>query len=97
MAFIDDKTLLKLPVYTRSGSPLGKVAGFELDVETQAVLRWFVRPKGIAASVLKRPLIVAREQVLSITAERMTVEDAVAKAMELEKAKAIGLVSNVEA
>lgn len=97
MAFIDDKTLSKLPVYTRSGTRLGKVSGFELDVETQAILRWLVRPKGITASVLKKPLIVARDQVLSITAERMTVDDAVAKAMELEKAKAIGLVSNVEA
>ena len=97
MAFLDDKTLLKLPVETKSGAALGRVAGFELDAETHAILRYRVRPKGLAAQLLKKPLLVAREQVLSIDAVKMVVDDNVEKAMELEKAKAIGLVSNVKA
>jgi len=97
MAFIDDDILLKLPVETKSGVRLGRVAGFEFDVENQAVLRYRVRPKGLAARMLKKPFLVAREQVLSIDAEKMVVEDAVERAMELAKAKAIGLVSNVKA
>lgn len=97
MAFLDDKTLLKLRVETKGGAVLGRVAGFDFDVETHAILRYRVRPKGLAAGMLKRPLLVAREQVLSIDAEKMTVDDNVEKAMELEQAKAIGLVSEVKA
>jgi len=97
MAILDDKTLMKLPVETKSGAVLGRVAGFEFDVESHAILRYRVRPKGLAAQLLKKPLLVAREQVLSIDAEKMVVDDNVEKAMELEKAKAIGLVSDVKA
>jgi sporulation protein YlmC with PRC-barrel domain len=97
MAIIDDETLLKLPVQTKSGTPLGRVAGFDFDVEAHAVLRYRVRPKGLAARLLKSPMLVAREQVLSIDAEKMVVDDNVEKEMELAKAKAIGLVSNVKA
>ena len=97
MAYLDDKTLMKLPVETKSGAALGRVAGFEFDVDHHAILRYLVLPKGLAARLLKKPLLVAREQVLSIDAEKMVVDDNVEKAMELAKAKAIGLVSNVKA
>ncbi len=97
MSFIDEKKLLKLPVETKSGTKLGRVMGFDLDCETQAVLRWRVRPQGLTSRVLPHPLLITREQVLSITAEKMTVDDNVEKEMELARAKAIGLVSNVEA
>jgi sporulation protein YlmC with PRC-barrel domain len=97
MAILDDKTLLRLPVETKSGAALGRVAGFEFDVETHAIVRYRVRPRGLAAGMLKKPLLVAREQVLSVDDEKMVVDDNVEKAMELEKAKAIGLVSNVKA
>ena len=97
MAFLDDKTLLRLPVETKGGAALGRVSGFEFDAGTQAILRYSVRPKGLAARMIEKPLVVAREQVLSIDAEKMVVDDAVEKAMELAKAKAIGLVSNAKA
>ena len=97
MSWIDHQTLLKLPVQTKSGAPLGRVAGFDFDVESQTVLRWHVRPKGLAARVLKKPLLISRDQVVSIDAEKMVVDDGLEKAMELEKARAIGLVSKAEA
>ncbi len=97
MPWIDHQRLLKLPVQTKSGTPLGRVDGFDFDIETQVVLRWHVRPKGLAARVLKKPLLISREQVLSIDEEKMVVDDGLEKAMELEKARAIGLVSKAEA
>ena len=97
MAVSEEKKLLKLPVETKSGMKLGRVMGFDFDCENQAVLRWRVRPQGLTARVLPHPLLITREQVLSITAEKMTVDDNVEKEMELAKAKAIGLVSNVKA
>ena len=97
MAALETKKLLKLPVETRSGARLGRVLGFDVDVDSQSIVRWRVQPNGLASRVLSHPLIVAREQVLSITEEKMVVDDNVEKEMELAKAKAIGLVSNVEA
>jgi sporulation protein YlmC with PRC-barrel domain len=93
MALMDEKILLKLPVYTKRGLHLGAVAGFEFEIESQIITHYRVRPKGLTARLLKAPLLIAREQVISISAERMTVEDGVEKAVELEKAKAMGLVS----
>jgi sporulation protein YlmC with PRC-barrel domain len=97
MAVLEEKKLLKLPVETKGGTGLGRVIGFDVELESQSILRWHVRPNGLASRMLSHPLIVSREQVLSISEEKMVVDDAVEKEMELAKAKAIGLVSNVKA
>lgn len=97
MAFLDEKTLLSLPVHTKSGLCVGRLVGFDFDVDQQAILRYRVRPKGLAARVLKTPLLIDRSRVLSIDAEKMIVDDNVEKEMELAKAKAMGLVSNADA
>lgn len=97
MATLEEKKLLKLPVETKSGTALGRVLGFDVEVESQTITRWRVRPSGLASRMLSQPLVIAREQVLSITEEKMIVDDAVEKEMELAKAQAIGLVSNVKA
>ena len=89
---LDAKTLLKLPVYTKSGTHLGKVAGFEFEQESQMIVRWRVRPKGVAAQLVGGELAIGREQVISITDEKMTVDDGVQKEMELARAKDMGLV-----
>ncbi|MFA5854638.1 MAG: hypothetical protein WC866_06225 [Patescibacteria group bacterium] len=97
MAVLEEKKILKLPVETKSGTKLGRVLGFDVDVDNQSILRWRVRPNGLTSRMLSHPLIVSREQVLSIDEEKMIVDDNVEKEMELAKAKAIGLVSNVKA
>ncbi len=97
MAVLEDKKLRNLPGETKGGTGLGRVIGFDVELESQSILRWRVRPNGLASRMLSHPLIVSREQVLSISEEKMVVDDAVEKEMELAKAKAIGLVSNVKA
>lgn len=96
MALLDEKKLLKLPVHTHSGTHLGKLVGFDFEPGQQMIMSYRVRPKGIAKSILKSPLRIGREQVLSITEEKMIVDDAVEKEMELEKARAIGLLSETQ-
>ena len=93
MPLLNESQLLKLPVYTRSGTRLGKLIGFEFEADSQVIVRYRVRPKGLSARILRSPLLISREQVLSISEEKMVVDDNVEKAVELEKAKAIGLVS----
>lgn len=96
MALLDEKRLLKLPVYTHSGTHLGRLIGFEFEPGNQMIMTYRIRPKGITRSILKSPLMIGREQVLSITEEKMTVDDAVERELELEKAKAIGLLTETQ-
>lgn len=66
------RELLNLSVVTRSGAPLGRLVGFEFETESQTILRYEVR-----RSLFGAPFLVSRDQVISIDANQMTVEDAV--------------------
>jgi sporulation protein YlmC with PRC-barrel domain len=79
------KQLIGLPVYTQSGEHLGKVSDFVLDQEAQAVKQYSVRSRDLIGELLQRDLLIGREQVLQITAEKMVVEDAVLTERELKK------------
>lgn len=69
---LDHKTLLHLPVFTKAGDPIGKVAGFLFDEESQSIVQYEVK-----RHVIGKTLLVHRTQVLSITNEEMIVENAV--------------------
>jgi len=72
---IDSRDLHGLPVFTESGSLLGKVLGFDLDVDSHSVRLYHVGARNWPrpASTFE----ISPGQVVSITAERMTVKDAV--------------------
>ena len=67
--------LLHLPVVTVSGQSLGKVRGFEIDADQHVILRYIVRPANLIANLVATDLIITPPQVLSLSAERMVVED----------------------
>jgi hypothetical protein len=92
LLMLDAKTLLKLPVWTKSQVRLGRVVSFDFDEESQMVVRWRVRPVGVTSRLVGGELLIGREQVLVITAERMVVDDLLAQELELAKAKALGLM-----
>ena len=75
--------LLRLPVYTESGTKLGRVFDLELDVETQAVMRYLVRPNFLST----KSFLIANAQVKEIKNDRMVVYDSALKA------EAMGMVS----
>lgn len=66
------RSLLRLPVFTKSGARIGRVSGFEFETETQTIVRYEVR-----RFVLGTSLLVHRGQVVSIDASRMVVDDLV--------------------
>ncbi|KKW41508.1 MAG: hypothetical protein UY92_C0017G0011 [Candidatus Magasanikbacteria bacterium GW2011_GWA2_56_11] len=73
---IDLKTLKHLPVETVSGTSLGHIYDFELEVEAQLIAQYRVR-----SSLLRQTAyLVSRGQVVAITDTKMIVDDAVAKA-----------------
>ena len=84
---LSSKDLINLPVYTESGKFLGKVVSFEVEQDTQQIAKYYIKAGNIAADLLgeSKELIVAQKQVISLTEEKMVVEDIVAKDLGEEK------------
>lgn len=71
---LNAKKILGLPVYTEVGVKIGRVFDITLDADAHAVREYCVR-----AGLVGREKIIKPVQIKSITAEKMTVEDAVIK------------------
>lgn len=84
---LSSKDLINLPVYTQSDKYLGKVLSFEMDAETQSIIKYYVKAGNLAADLLgeSKELIVFQNQVISLTEEKMVVEDLVGKDLAEEK------------
>lgn len=67
--------LLRLPVYTESEIKLGRVFDLELDVATQTVMRYLVRPNIFSA----KSFLIANAQVKEIKSDRIIVYDSALK------------------
>lgn len=73
---LSHKQLLGLGVETCSGASLGKVLGFTIDSLSQKILTYEV---GEGLVVVKINYVIHRHQVLSLSEEKMVVDDAVVK------------------
>lgn len=62
-------------VETQSGDQLGKVESFNIDIDSQSVLEYVVKPSSLTAGLIKGDLIISRGQVIEITEKKMVVED----------------------
>ncbi len=67
----------KLPVVTVSGKKLGRVNEVFVDPESQSIMQYQVKPHRLLS--LDLPLLIHRSQVVSITVDRLLVEDNVVK------------------
>lgn len=77
---LTNKNLISLPVETKSGEKLGKIASFEIDSETHQIIWYCVKSLNpIKDLVFQDQLIISPTQVISITAKKMVVEDGVIK------------------
>lgn len=68
---INLQKLLRLPVYTESGTKLGKIFDFELDIDSQTVVRYFVRPNFFSVKYF----LIQNNQVKEIKVDRVVVYD----------------------
>lgn len=78
--------LKNLPVYTKSGKHLGRVVEVEIDPASQLIVRYHVSQWPKLTSLWQGRLLVAREQVVSITKAAMIVEDSLARAKVVPEA-----------
>lgn len=71
------KNLINLAVFTQSGISLGKISDIEIETESQTILRYEVKK-----NFFDQPLLIHRDQVISINAKSMVVEDTAVKEIE---------------
>jgi len=75
------KKLLHLPVFTRLGTRLGKISDAEIDVDSQAIVKYHVS----AGTFSDKNYLIDRSQVLEIGADKIIVEDSLILASAQEK------------
>lgn len=78
MQTINNKQLLNtLPVETQSGKQIGVVVGFDLDVDSQVIISFHVKPRNILRGLFNDELRISRDQVIELTTTRLLVEDTI--------------------
>lgn len=75
---ISSDDLLNLPVESQSGQHLGRINGFDVDADSHRVTRYYVRT-GLIKGLWHQQLLIDPVQVISISKERMVVEDGVVR------------------
>ena len=77
------KNLINLPVETKSGHKLGRICDYEIEIDTQKIMRYHVKSDRLISHLLAKELIVHSEQVINITPEKMIVEDNAGKVKDI--------------
>ncbi|HLC89827.1 MAG TPA: hypothetical protein VJG65_02610 [Patescibacteria group bacterium] len=87
---ISSGDLINLPVYAQVGTHLGRIISFDLNIDSQTIENYYVKT-GLIKGLWHQQLIINRRQVISISKEKMVVEDNAAKepTTELEQIKLV--------
>lgn len=72
---LTDKALSRLVVKTVSGTVLGRIRGFEIDIDEHSITHYLV----ISSLLRSRKYLVSRAQVRQITHTEMIVDDSVVR------------------
>ena len=75
MQTISDKEIKNLPVEGKHGNRIGRVVGIEIELESQVVLNYLVKPKQVVKGIFEGNLIINREQVIELSKDKMIVDD----------------------
>lgn len=76
------KQLLNLEVYTQSGQYLGKIVDLEINADTGHIITYIVKSSNVIKNLFREKLLINSSQVISISSEKMIVEDASIQARE---------------
>lgn len=79
---LEHKQIIGLPVAAKSGERLGKIAGFNLDSESQIIYQYRVNPLGLS-NLFAKELLIHHDQVVSLDDKKMVVDDLVVSALAL--------------
>src|SRR5258708_5428976 len=70
-----DVELRGIPVITKSGQKVGKLAAYVIDAERHEVAQYVVTRSRLLSRILPEELLIDRSQVVSLDAEMMVVND----------------------
>ncbi|MFA5022318.1 MAG: PRC-barrel domain-containing protein [Patescibacteria group bacterium] len=73
---ISSVDLINLPVYCQSGKHLGKVSSFDVDIDSKMIKQFYVKTS-LIKDLWQQQLLISPSQVISISKEKMVVEDGV--------------------
>ena len=78
---LNHKQLINLPVYSQSRQFLGRISSFDFNPETQTIVKYYVAQSNFVKDLLNlnAALEIASAQVISISEEKMVVEDNITK------------------
>lgn len=82
---INNNQLIGLPVLTESGQELGRVKNFNIDIESQSILEYEVKPTSLVKELIDGDFIISRGQIIDINANQITVKDNFSKAERFKK------------
>jgi len=72
---ISHQQLINLPVVTQSGHDLGSVKSFNVDIDSQSILEYQIKPSGLVKKLINEDLIISRGQIISITQDKIIIDD----------------------
>ena len=72
-----NKEIINLRVETKNGQALGRVVEFEVDSLTGKITNYRVKSSNVIKDLFKNELIINQSQIVSLTKEKMVVEDGV--------------------
>jgi len=75
---IQSSDLINLPVYTQGGQHLGRVDSFAINIDSHQITHYHVKT-GLIKGLWHQQLVIVASQVISISKEKMVVEDNVTK------------------
>ena len=72
---ISCRKLLNNNVITESGKQIGHVVEFNIDIDSQSILNYIVKPDNFLADLFQDDLIINRGQVIEISDQKIIVEN----------------------
>lgn len=70
-----NKEIINLRVETKNGQNVGRVVEFEVDSLTGKITSYRVKSNNVIKGLFKDELIINQSQVISLSKEKMVVED----------------------
>ena len=86
---ISSEKLTGLIVETQSVQKIGRVESFNIDIDSQSILEYKIKPSNLVEGLIKGDLIISRGQVIDITDKKMIVDDNAVKQKSKRKLKLV--------
>lgn len=75
MSLVEGKKIIGLSVETTMGDKLGVITNFDLDIDSQSIIKYYVKGNKIIKKIVTPELIINRGQVVSINNKKMIVDN----------------------